>query len=104
MDMCLFPRTAYRAARDIGIRAVIAPYVADTKPFTPSLAQTEILLDQAAADDGRVRAFVGLHDLETCSDDQIRAAAGLAIRYAPALHLHCSETERQGERSASPAR
>src|SRR5260370_30175706 len=40
MDMCLFPRTAYRAARDIGIRAVIAPYVADTKPVRPSLAQT----------------------------------------------------------------
>jgi 5-methylthioadenosine/S-adenosylhomocysteine deaminase len=101
MDMCLFPRTAYRAARDIGIRAVIAPYVADTKPFTPTLAQTEILLDQAAADDGRVRAFVGLHDLESCSDDQIRAGVALARRYATGLHLHCSETERQVERTRS---
>src|SRR5260370_30618765 len=104
MDMCLFPRTAYRAARDIGIRAVIAPYVADTKPFTPTLAQTEILLDQAAADDGRVQAFVGLHDLESCSDDQIRAGVALARRYATGLHLHCSETERQGGRTRSPTR
>ena len=101
MDMCLFPRTAYRAARDIGIRAVIAPYVADTKPFTPTLAQTEILLDHAAADDDRVRAFVGLHDLESCSDDQIRAGVALARRYATGLHLHCSETERQVERTRS---
>src|SRR5258708_28819309 len=104
MDLCLFARTAYGAARDIGIGAVIAPYVADTKPFTPSLEQTEILLDQAAADDGRVRAFVGLHDLESCSDDQIRAGVGLARRYATGLHLHCSETERQVERTRSRTR
>ena len=64
LDMCLFPRAAYRAARDIGIRAVIAPYVADTKPFTPDLAETASLLAQAATDDDRVRVFVGLHDLE----------------------------------------
>jgi 5-methylthioadenosine/S-adenosylhomocysteine deaminase len=101
MDMCLFPRTAYRAARDIGIRAVIAPYVADTKPFTPTLEQTEVLLDEAAADDDRVRAFVGLHDLESCSDDQIRAGVALAGRYATGLHLHCAETERQVERTRS---
>jgi 5-methylthioadenosine/S-adenosylhomocysteine deaminase len=101
MDMCLFPRTAYRAARDIGIRAVIAPYVADTKPFTPTLAQTEVLLEEAAADDNRVRAFVGLHDLESCSDDQIRAGVALAGRYATGLHLHCAETERQVERTRS---
>jgi 5-methylthioadenosine/S-adenosylhomocysteine deaminase len=101
MDMCLFPRTAYRAARDIGIRAVIAPYVADTKPFTPTLGQTEVLLDEAAADDDRVRAFVGLHDLESCSDDQIRAGVTLARRYATGLHLHCAETERQVERTRS---
>jgi 5-methylthioadenosine/S-adenosylhomocysteine deaminase len=101
MDMCLFPRIAYRAARDIGIRAVIAPYVADTKPFTPTLEQTEVLLDEAAADDDRVRAFVGLHDLESCSDDQIRAGVALAQRYATGLHLHCAETERQVERTRS---
>src|ERR1700722_12389890 len=29
LDMCLQPEAAFTAARDIGIRAVIAPYVAD---------------------------------------------------------------------------
>src|SRR5260370_31833494 len=38
MDMRLFPPTAYRAARAIGLRAGIAPYMAGPKPFTPSLA------------------------------------------------------------------
>ena len=101
MDMCLFPGTAHRAARDIGIRAVIAPYVADTKPFTPTLAQTEDLLKQTAADDHRVRTFVGLHDLESCSDQQIATGVALAKQYATGLHLHCAETERQVERTRS---
>ena len=101
MDMCLFPRAAYRAAREIGIRAVIAPYVADTKPFTPSLAETASLLEQAAGDDDRLRVFVGLHDLESCTDGQIREGVALAHRFATGLHLHCSETERQVERTRS---
>ena len=37
VDMCIRPRSALAAARDIGIRAVIVPYVADTMPFAPSL-------------------------------------------------------------------
>src|SRR4051812_36227602 len=37
VDMCLQPEAAFAAARDIGIRAVIAPYVASTKPFAPTL-------------------------------------------------------------------
>jgi 5-methylthioadenosine/S-adenosylhomocysteine deaminase len=95
LDMCLHPRAAYRAAREIGIRAVIAPYVADSKPFTPTLAETTSLLDLAAAEDDRVRVFVGLHDLESCSDAQIAEGAALARRFATGLHLHCSETEGQ---------
>ena len=99
MDMCLFPRTAYRAARDIGIRAVIAPYVADTKPFTPTLAQTEALLKQTAADDDRVRTFVGLHDLESCSDEQISAGVALAKQYATGFIFIAP---RQNGRSTAP--
>jgi 5-methylthioadenosine/S-adenosylhomocysteine deaminase len=101
LDMCLFPRAAYRAARDIGIRAAIAPYVADTKPFTPDLAETASLLEQTTTDDDRVRVFVGLHDLESCTDDQIRNGVALARRFATGLHLHCAETERQVERTRS---
>src|SRR5258708_5354297 len=67
IDMCLQPEAAFAAARDIGIRAVIAPYVADTKPFTPTLAATAALLEQASKLDDRVRVWVGLHDLESCS-------------------------------------
>jgi 5-methylthioadenosine/S-adenosylhomocysteine deaminase len=106
MDMCLFPEAALAAAREVGIRAVIAPYVADTKSFTPTLERTERLLALGPQAGGRLRVWVGLHDLESCSDERIREGAALATRYGAGLHLHCAETralvektlDRTGER------
>lgn len=91
-DMCLHPAPALHAAGEIGIRAVIAPYVAQSKPFSPTLADTERLLSRQASQDERVRVWVGLHDLESCGDEQVQAGAELAKRYGVGVHLHCSET------------
>jgi 5-methylthioadenosine/S-adenosylhomocysteine deaminase len=99
MDMCLHPQQAFAAASEIGIRAVIAPYVADGKSFTPRLTDTANLIEMASRQDGRVRAWVGLHDLESCSDDQIRAGADLARKNGVGIHLHCSETSISVERT-----
>jgi 5-methylthioadenosine/S-adenosylhomocysteine deaminase len=99
VDMCIRPEPALRAARDIGIRAVIVPYVADTKPFAPTLAQNARLLEGANGPDDRVRVWVGLHDLESCSDDSVREGAALARAHGTGLHLHCSETRFSVERT-----
>jgi len=93
LDMCLHPRAALRAAAETGIRAVVAPYVADAKPFAPTLEATERLLGDPETAGGRCRVWVGLHDLESCSDRQIAAGAALAARHTVGLHLHCAETE-----------
>lgn len=92
VDMCLRPRAALRAAREIGLRAAVAPYVADGKPFTPGLDVTQALLRESDGG-GRVGVWVGLHDLESCSDAQVRAGAELAAAHGTGLHLHCAETE-----------
>ena len=92
MDMCLFPEAAVQAAQEIGIRAVIAPYVADSKPFAPTLDRTEQLLAESPYGGGTVKIWCGLHDLESCSEAQIRTAIKLAARYGAGLHLHCAET------------
>jgi 5-methylthioadenosine/S-adenosylhomocysteine deaminase len=101
VDMCIRPQPARAAARDIGIRAVIVPYVADTKPFAPTLEQNAQLLEDAADPNGRVRVWVGLHDLESCSDDSVRRGAALARSHRTRLHLHCSETRFSVERTRS---
>jgi 5-methylthioadenosine/S-adenosylhomocysteine deaminase len=101
VDMCIRPQSALAAARDIGIRAVIVPYVADTKPFAPTLEQNAALLEQNNSADGRVRVWVGLHDLESCSDASVRAAAELARKHSTGLHLHCSETHISVEKTRS---
>jgi 5-methylthioadenosine/S-adenosylhomocysteine deaminase len=85
LDMCLFPQAALRAAREIGIRAIIAPYVADSMPFAPTLEQTRALMSQG-------NVWVGLHDLESCGDAQIRAGVDLALEKGVGVHLHCAES------------
>jgi 5-methylthioadenosine/S-adenosylhomocysteine deaminase len=93
VDMCLFPGAALRAAREAGIRAVVVPYVADSKPFTPTLAATEALLAaQRGGAEDPARVWVGLHDVGSCSDAQVRAGAALAARHGVGLHLHCAES------------
>jgi 5-methylthioadenosine/S-adenosylhomocysteine deaminase len=98
VDMCLRPMPALRAARAAGIRVVVAPYVLDGRPFAPTLADVAALLDAGSHGD-RAAVWVGLHDLESCADDTIRAGAELARRHATGLHLHCAESRRNVERT-----
>src|SRR5262245_10850518 len=92
VDMYIRPEPALKAARDIGVRAVIVPYVADTKPFAPSLERNARMLEGARDPDDRVQVWVGLHDLESCSDTSVCEGAELARKHRTGLHLHCSET------------
>jgi 5-methylthioadenosine/S-adenosylhomocysteine deaminase len=100
MDMCLIPEVALAAAEQIGIRAVIAPYVADSMSFTSSIARTGELLSSWNGS-ARVRVWVGLHDLETCSDRQIREGVELARQCGIGVHLHCSESRISTGRTVS---
>lgn len=90
VDMCLYPEVAQRAAEEIGIRAIIAPYVVDAIPFAPTLAQTERWL--TTPNDGRVGFWVGLHDLESVSDERIAEGVALARAHGVGVHMHCAES------------
>ena len=93
VDMCLRPEPAMRAARKIGIRCVLAPYVLDGRSFAPTLADVSRLLESRTPGDERIAVWVGLHDLESCADDTIRDGAALARRFDTGLHLHCAESQ-----------
>jgi 5-methylthioadenosine/S-adenosylhomocysteine deaminase len=92
VDMCLRPAVAARAAAALGIRVVIVPYVADAMAIAPTLADNQALIERYNTGTGAVQVWVGLHELGTCSDAQVRAAVALARRHAVGLHIHCSET------------
>jgi 5-methylthioadenosine/S-adenosylhomocysteine deaminase len=93
VDMCLRPAVAARAAEALGIRVVIVPYVADAMAVAPTLAENQALIEHYNGGSGPVQLWVGLHELGTCSDAQVREAAALAQRYGVGLHIHCSETQ-----------
>ena len=97
LDMCLDPASAARAADEIGIRAAIAPYVADSMPFAPTLEQTAELLEGPQRE--AVQFWVGLHDLETSSDAQVKKGVALALKHGVGVHLHCSESRFSVERT-----
>lgn len=92
LDMCLRPERALRAAREIGIRAIVAPYVLDGRAFAPTLADVAGLLERECVPGDRTTVWVGLHDLESCADETVREGAALARRFNTGIHLHCAES------------
>jgi 5-methylthioadenosine/S-adenosylhomocysteine deaminase len=99
VDMCLRPEPALRAAREIGMRVIVAPYVVDVRTFAPKLADVARLLGVPRAPGDRTSIWVGLHDLESCADETIAEGAALARRCGTGIHLHCAETRHNVERT-----
>jgi 5-methylthioadenosine/S-adenosylhomocysteine deaminase len=95
LDMWRHMEGSARAAEAIGIRATLAPYVADEEGYDyfETLETNRALLD-AFHDraEGRVRAWVGLEHLFYCTPDAFRAAAKMAEEYGTGLHTHSSES------------
>ncbi len=92
MDMCVNPEAAARAAEKLGIRLKLAPYCGDRLPFAPTLARNEELVKRFNTKDSRITVLIGMHESETCSDEQFKAAVKLAERLDVGLHTHCAET------------
>jgi 5-methylthioadenosine/S-adenosylhomocysteine deaminase len=95
LDMWRYMEGSARAAEAVGIRATLAPYVADADGYDyfESIASNRRLLEEhRISAQGRVRAWVGLEHLFYCTPDAFRAAAKLAEEFDTGLHTHSSET------------
>jgi 5-methylthioadenosine/S-adenosylhomocysteine deaminase len=95
LDMWRFMEGSARAAEQLGIRATLAPYVADEEGYDyfESLASNRKLLEShGSAADGRVRSWVGLEHLFYCTPEAFRGALELAEEFDTGIHTHSSET------------
>jgi 5-methylthioadenosine/S-adenosylhomocysteine deaminase len=99
IDMCQVPRAAARAANLLGIRAILAPYVADSLDYCPTLEESETLIKENNGKLNRVQFWVGLAGLNTSTLAQVEHAVALARQYGVGFHTHCSETKTEIERS-----
>ena len=94
LDMWRFMEGSARAAETVGIRATLAPYVADLPGYDyfESIESNRRLLRRTGTAEGRVRAWIGLEHLLYCSPEAFRAAAELAEEFDTGIHSHSSET------------
>lgn len=95
LDMWRFMEGSAAAAEQVGIRATLAPYVADLPGYDyfESLESNRRLLQtHREAAQGRVRAWVGLEHLLYCSPEAFAEAARLAGEFDTGIHSHSSET------------
>ena len=95
LDMWRFMEGSAEAAAAIGIRATLAPYVADAEGYDyfESIESNRALLEtHHSAAGGRVRTWLGLEHLFYCTPEAFRAAAELAAEFDTGIHTHSSET------------
>ena len=96
LDMYRFMHRCAEAAKNLGIRAHIAPYVADSddKTFFESLDSNEAFIQSHhESDEGRLKALVGLEHLFYCSPEAYRRARHMAEHYDVQIHTHTSELQ-----------
>jgi 5-methylthioadenosine/S-adenosylhomocysteine deaminase len=110
MDMYRFMDQCGDAALELGIRANLAPYVADMpgKDFFSTVAENEALIESHHdAGGGRLKVWMGLEHLFYCSSGAYHNAVARAREYGIGIHTHACEqsaeeqavTEHFGKRS-----
>jgi 5-methylthioadenosine/S-adenosylhomocysteine deaminase len=102
LDMWRFMEGSAAAAEEIGIRATLAPYMADEDGydyFESMDSMRRLLETHRTAADGRVRAWVGLEHLFYVKPETFRAAAAMAEEFDTGIHTHTSEMEMEVDES-----
>jgi 5-methylthioadenosine/S-adenosylhomocysteine deaminase len=100
--MWRFMEGSARAAETVGIRATLAPYVADLPGydyFESTESNRRLLETHRESAQGRVRSWVGLEHLLYCSPEAFRAAGEMADEFDTGIHVHSSETTWEVEES-----
>lgn len=96
VDMWRYMHGAAKAAKTIGTRAVLVPYVGEHPDYNyfETLETNEALLQEwHGRESGRINVWVGLEHLFYATDDKHRAFVDLALKYDTGFHTHSNEAE-----------
>jgi 5-methylthioadenosine/S-adenosylhomocysteine deaminase len=95
VDMWRHMAGSARAARDLGIRAVLVPYVAehpDHDYFETYDANEALIAAWHGAEGGRINVWVGLEHLFYAVPAALQRAAAMSRHYGVPLHTHSNES------------
>lgn len=95
VDMWRFMHGSARAAADLGIRAVLVPYVAahPDHDYFETLESNEALIQQwHGGADGRIHVWVGLEHMFYASPEAYTRAVDMSRRYKVGFHTHSNES------------
>ena len=96
LDMWRHMEGSAAAANELGIRATLAPYVADAPGYDyfETVETNRRLLEShpEKTSNQRVRAWLGLEHLFYCTPDAFAAVAALAEEFDTGIHTHSSES------------
>ncbi len=95
VDMWRHMEGSARAARDLGIRAVLVPYVAEhpDHDYFETLDSNETLIEKwHGGADGRVQVWVGMEHMFYATPPAWRRAIEISRRHGTGFHTHSNES------------
>ncbi|MEM2896570.1 MAG: amidohydrolase [Candidatus Bathyarchaeia archaeon] len=95
LDMYRYMHRCAEAAEKVGIRAVLAPYVADRPGydyFEKIEDNLKLLKERHGSANGRIHVWFGLEHLVYCTEEAFRKVSEYAKRYDVGIHTHGEES------------
>ena len=95
VDMWRYMHGSAQAAADLGIRAVLVPYVAEhpDHDYFETLDSNEALIEQwHGGADGRIHVWVGLEHMFYATPDAWKRAIDISRRHGVGFHTHSNES------------
>jgi len=99
LDMYRYMHRCADAAEELGIKAVLAPYVSDKYDYFEKPEDNYRLIAQRnGSANGRIRVWLGLEHLAYCTEEAFRKAAEYASKYEVGIHTHGEESREMAEK------
>lgn len=99
LDMERYMDKCADSAEEVGLRAVLAPYVSDKfDGFERPEDNYRLLEERNDSANGRIKVWIGIEHLMYCSEEVYRKGAELATKHMVGIHTHGEESKEMAQR------